>query len=266
MRWNPEISKKLDQTDFGIVCLTPDNLDEPWIHFEAGALAKKMDTARVCPWLLGLKATDITGPLQSFQAKRADSKEETREVVREINNTSCEHSLTSERLDRAFDNNWDRLTAKLKVIAESTQTADEPSRKPLDMLEEVLEVVRDQSKVLIRIQGQLINIDRESLNYSRTDKGKSELSELLVKRARSEPVEKLLNKKFLSKNTNYETFEELTNDFEIFAGTQIVTQDDLVLIEEWSESIKSRTNFPDGIAMLRAAIAEWVQDYLEEPK
>lgn len=31
-----ELSKQLEQTNFGILCTTPTNLDSTWMHFEAG--------------------------------------------------------------------------------------------------------------------------------------------------------------------------------------------------------------------------------------
>ena len=38
--WYNDIARGLRETKFGIVCLTPDNLEAPWLLFEAGALAK----------------------------------------------------------------------------------------------------------------------------------------------------------------------------------------------------------------------------------
>jgi hypothetical protein len=46
-RWGSEISKELEQTRVGIICLTRANLQAPWLMFEAGALAKSMKESRV---------------------------------------------------------------------------------------------------------------------------------------------------------------------------------------------------------------------------
>ena len=48
-RWNEQISARLKDTHFGIICLTPENLNAPWLLFEAGAVAKALDLARVVP-------------------------------------------------------------------------------------------------------------------------------------------------------------------------------------------------------------------------
>lgn len=42
-RWDKELSGELNDSKFGIICLTSDNYDAPWILFEAGALSKTID-------------------------------------------------------------------------------------------------------------------------------------------------------------------------------------------------------------------------------
>jgi hypothetical protein len=51
-RWAPEIAENLEASGVGIVCLTSDNLTEPWILFEAGALSKIRHERRVWTFLL----------------------------------------------------------------------------------------------------------------------------------------------------------------------------------------------------------------------
>ncbi len=66
-KWDYELSRSLDSCNFGIIILTKENITAPWIMFEAGALAKNIDTGRVCTFLFDIKDTDVVGPLASFQ-------------------------------------------------------------------------------------------------------------------------------------------------------------------------------------------------------
>jgi TIR domain len=67
-RWLVEIARELSTCNFGIVCLTPDNLESPWLFFEAGALSK-LKASHVCTLLFGnLRPGNIEGPLSHFQA------------------------------------------------------------------------------------------------------------------------------------------------------------------------------------------------------
>jgi hypothetical protein len=44
-----ELRKALKENRFGILCVTPENKDNRWIHFEAGSLWKGEEFTRVCP-------------------------------------------------------------------------------------------------------------------------------------------------------------------------------------------------------------------------
>src|SRR5260221_2046911 len=55
-RWGTELFTQLDKHHVGIICVTKENQAQPWLNFEAGALAKqlkgeKADESRVCPLL-----------------------------------------------------------------------------------------------------------------------------------------------------------------------------------------------------------------------
>ena len=45
-RWSTDIAKELEDSTFGILCVTKDNLEAPWLLFEAGALSKMMKVCR----------------------------------------------------------------------------------------------------------------------------------------------------------------------------------------------------------------------------
>src|SRR5205809_1046878 len=59
-----QLGKALEAMSVGVICLTPENVEKPWIHFEAGALSKTMgDKTRVCPYLFGgLRAEQVGLP------------------------------------------------------------------------------------------------------------------------------------------------------------------------------------------------------------
>ena len=69
--WSQEVSEALSATDIGVLCVTIRNQRSPWLNFEAGALAKALNQSRVIPYLVGLSAGELEGPLKQFQAAAA---------------------------------------------------------------------------------------------------------------------------------------------------------------------------------------------------
>ena len=73
-RWSSGLASVLDETDFGIICLTKENLTAPWILFETGAIAKSVADGRAVPYLIDLEPEELAGPLSSFQAAKAGKR------------------------------------------------------------------------------------------------------------------------------------------------------------------------------------------------
>lgn len=112
-----ELTKGLEQTQFGILCMTPDNLDSAWILFEAGAIsmAEKLNgKTYVCPYLFKIRSLDLPKPLSQFQNAKAD-EEGTYGLVQTIN-ALLERPLSEMMLREIFDENWSSLNEKLKKI------------------------------------------------------------------------------------------------------------------------------------------------------
>lgn len=106
-RWSLAVADELDRSDFGILCLTPENIDQPWLLFEAGALSKRMGS-HACGLLLGdLTATAIAGPLSQFQ-HRAFGENDIKHLVLDINNQQSA-KLTESQIDRIFPKHWPDL-------------------------------------------------------------------------------------------------------------------------------------------------------------
>lgn len=147
--WNQEIGTNLEHSKVGIICLNPDNLESPWINFEAGAISKTKD-ALACTFLVGLEPTDVKAPLGMFQ-HTTFKKDEIRKLLGTLNGQleSCqEKPLPEKRLDDIFETNWPALEASLTAQLAHPPAKARKQRSERDLLEEILEIVRSQQRQL----------------------------------------------------------------------------------------------------------------------
>jgi hypothetical protein len=140
-RWDDVISRKLESCDFGIVCLTPENLHSDWLLFEAGALSKKVNDARVCTYLLDLKPSDVTGPLSKFQHTTV-TKDDTRALLFTLNAILAELGLDSDRFRQTFDQWWPELEQRLAAAESQPVATLSAARGTEDKIDEILLTVR----------------------------------------------------------------------------------------------------------------------------
>lgn len=148
-RWGSEIAYNLQESDFGIICLTQDNLAAPWILFEAGALSKNLDTARVCPVLFGVGQQEISGPLTQFQSVNFE-KSDIRKLMQTMNQLKDGYLIPKDRLDKSFDIWWSELDAQVGDIISGTQCETETRRSDSDIM---LEILSNSRAILRSIEG-----------------------------------------------------------------------------------------------------------------
>jgi hypothetical protein len=116
--WAQRLGTELEQSEFGILCLTQENFQAPWLLFEAGAIAKKFGTSRVVPYLIDeLPPASDRSPLAQFQHVRAD-REGTYRLVGSINSTR-ENPKPEDRLERSFAKWWPDLEQTLNGLQAS---------------------------------------------------------------------------------------------------------------------------------------------------
>jgi hypothetical protein len=142
-RWGSEIIRYLEEAHFGLICLTPENLDAPWILFEAGAISKSLEKARVCTYLLDVSHADIEWPLAQFQHTRAE-REDTRKLVHTVNRAMSD-ALRESQLDELFEVLWPELEQCLREIPD-TQEKPGPQRSERELLTEMLELLRNHTR------------------------------------------------------------------------------------------------------------------------
>lgn len=142
-----QIMDALETTNFGIVCVTPENQNETWLNFEAGALAKAVANqgASAIPLLIGFDSISrLRAPLSNFQA-HLSSKEDLKTVVHAVNHALGSSARNSNQLDAAFEKWWPDLEEAIheaEVWAPREDSVGRPSAEPPKMLEQILEAIR----------------------------------------------------------------------------------------------------------------------------
>jgi len=128
-RWALVLGRELEQSDFAVICLTPENRNSPWILFEAGAVARSL-AARVVPLLFEIDASTLDGPLAQFQSVPADEA-----GIRKLVGTlfdSGSSKLEIRQRDAVFDKLWpifqDRLAS---LVDQQRRTTHVQSAKDL---------------------------------------------------------------------------------------------------------------------------------------
>ena len=143
-RWAIELAEKLEETAFGIVCVTRENQSEPWLNYEAGAIAKSIAASRVAPLAIDLSPAEIVHPLGQFQATRAD-REGVGEIIKSMNE-ACASPISEKYLSKAIEMWWPQLEKRLEEIEmKSYKVESKASPSPRGeraILEEVLNTVR----------------------------------------------------------------------------------------------------------------------------
>ncbi|MEC4594114.1 toll/interleukin-1 receptor domain-containing protein [Nitrospirillum amazonense] len=156
-RWAQSIASELESANFGIICITPENIHSEWILFEAGALSKSMLDAKVIPLLFNLELSDLSGPLSQFQAQKVEENG-LMEVVKAINKVS--NGQTSEQIvNRLVPQLWPSLQAELDNIPD-TRPSGKHMRPQHEILEELVTGVRGLNARIRDFEPELLDRDR----------------------------------------------------------------------------------------------------------
>lgn len=151
-RWSTDIANELEDSTFGILCVTKDNIEAPWLSFEAGALSKTMEKSFVTPFLFDIKRSEVQGPILQFQSTIFE-KDDIKKLVKTLNKACGDASISETRLDKSFDVWYPTLEESLNELKNATVSTDESkdadeSNYSSAILEEILELSRDNQKLL----------------------------------------------------------------------------------------------------------------------
>lgn len=151
--WDKTISTELSECKYGIICLTTENTTAPWINFEAGAIAKSLDS-KVTALMVNIKPSDIKGPLSRYQATKFE-RDDFFQLITSINKV-LETPLDHKVLENTFNAMWKSLEDETVSIIEGYTPKDRKdqskslnSKAPEnEATEEILQLLRQQSALI----------------------------------------------------------------------------------------------------------------------
>lgn len=157
--WTVELAKELEDAEFGIICLAPDNLLSPWLNYEAGAITKSVNS-RVCPVLFEVEKNQVNPPIAQLQMTSIDVDEFL--MLMTSMNKVAGSPLSAEALKEALQVWWPLLETDIRMIqkpdgpklsvAEVAPEPDKPRPDLTEMIAEVLHRVRNVDQRISRIE------------------------------------------------------------------------------------------------------------------
>lgn len=111
--WFGDIRERLDSSAYGIIVITTQNVDKPWLNFEAGSLSKKLneDKQRVTPLLVNFdQVNQLTGhPLAQYNAVLLN-KEGMKRLCESITMSAGRNNAN---IALRFDQMWGQLESQI---------------------------------------------------------------------------------------------------------------------------------------------------------
>ena len=140
--WFNEIFEQLKETNFGLVFVTKENQDKPWLLFESGALSKGLTENRICTVLIDLNVRDIDSgsPLRNLN-HTVLQKDSVLALINTINKHLDSSQVQEKHLETSFNALWLSLEEKIQAILDEEPVSTEPERQDSDVLNDILDNV-----------------------------------------------------------------------------------------------------------------------------
>lgn len=140
--WLERLNQALNESTVGIVCVTGENKNAPWLLFEAGALARAPKTL-VCTFLIDIETSDLDKPLSNFQLT-VPTKEDMRKLINTLNAHQNEvDRKPPDLIERGFERCWPEFERSFKeVLSKFPSSQPSPKKSDPEILREILDGVR----------------------------------------------------------------------------------------------------------------------------
>jgi hypothetical protein len=168
--WFSDLNERLRQADFAVICVNPDNWDNPWLSYEPGVvIGKTHKEARVCPYLVDPYALrrNLPEPLKLFWAVKSteDGTYQLVEIIHKAANSPVSDK-SAKQLKRVFKKKWHVLE---KVIRDAAgPPPPPPSPEPADYIDDFMKVSRRIEMHRDRLYGQFHDVIKKAVKAIQT--------------------------------------------------------------------------------------------------
>jgi hypothetical protein len=146
-RWSSVLAEELKETQYGIICITRQNIMSPWLNFEAGALSKMIGQSYVSPLLFDVEPSRLHGPLSQFQTTIFNEQgEDMLGLVLSINNSlPSHHQVSPDILRETFVKWWwPEVYPAIKKAADNKTDETETSYPWLNTIADLISKEKDK--------------------------------------------------------------------------------------------------------------------------
>ncbi len=146
----PTIMQELENSTYGILFITPDNKDEPWINFEAGALSKGLSDMHVTPiGFRGIEMEYLSSPIKNYQGFLFEELK-FKKTMNEINRLT-DTPLPKKTFDVLLNSVWESLSDKIEKITDDYKIDKKSKEDPVEgklnlILSELTKMNRNKNK------------------------------------------------------------------------------------------------------------------------
>lgn len=127
-RWNESINNHLESSSIGLLFVTSDNINSPWLNYEAGALTKALNSeSKIIPIIFDESHSEVLlskTPLKQFQSVINPNKEGILNLVKSLN-SNLDNSLSDESVTLTFEKWWSELDNKLSRTTKNPKSSSE---------------------------------------------------------------------------------------------------------------------------------------------
>jgi hypothetical protein len=142
-----EIDLALKRSTAALIIVSARTAREPWLNFEAGAMAVRLAKTSVVPILLDLDFNQLIQPLAQFQAIRYDDREKFRKTLVLLNMQRGSDRIKTETLDIVLTARWPKFQSDVAQIVADGASPDDAAALPdeQDKIDEILSTLRGMS-------------------------------------------------------------------------------------------------------------------------